>query len=82
MASQPQRKPSAQQSTEQGVISTFFTRLIQVFFFLLMTLFFSIIIEWLGMATAYWEQPGIEHSEKMLAQELSYLNEDFKRVRL
>ena len=71
MASQPQRNTSAQQSTEQGIISTTFTRLMQVFFFLFMTLFFSIIIEWLGMAAEYWEQPGIEHSEKMLAQELS-----------
>ena len=79
MASQPQRNASAQQRTEQGLISTTITRLMQLFFFLLMTLLFSIIIEWLGMATKYWEQPGIEHSEKMLAQELSYLNEDFKR---
>ena len=79
MASQPQRTTSAQQRTEQGIISTTITRLMQLFFFLLMTLLFSIIIEWLGMATKYWEQPGIEHSEKMLAQELSYLNEDFKR---
>ena len=79
MASQPPSNSSAQQRTEQGLISTTITRLMQLFFFLLMTLLFSILIEWLGMATKYWEQPGIEHSEKMLAQELSYLNEDFKR---
>jgi len=79
MASQAQGNASAQQRSEQGLISTTITRLMQLFFFLLMTLLFSILIEWLGMATDYWQEPDIQHSEKMLAQELKYLNDDFKR---
>ncbi len=80
MASQSKsNRTSAQQSTEQGMIGLTITRLLQVIFFFIMTLFFSIVIEWIGMATEYWEEPGVEHSEQMLVQELNYLNEDFKR---
>jgi len=79
MASNTQRTTSAQQATEQGIISLTLTRIMQLLIFLIMTLLFSISIEWLGMATDYWQEPGIQHSEKMLTQELRYLNEDFKR---
>ncbi len=79
MASNTQRTTSAHQTTEQGIISLTLTRVMQLMIFLIMTLLFSIAIEWLGMATDYWQEPNIQHSEKMLAQELNYLNEDFKR---
>jgi len=79
MADSGQRRSSAQQTTEQGIISTTLVRLTQIFIFLILTLLFSIFIEWLGMATQYWEEPNTQHSEMMLAQELNYLNEDFKR---
>ncbi len=79
MAVKNQRNNSAQQSTEQGVISATLIRLMQIVIFFILTLFFSILIEWTGMATGYWDEPGVKHSEKMLAQELSYLNDDFKR---
>ncbi|RLA19591.1 MAG: TIGR03747 family integrating conjugative element membrane protein, partial [Gammaproteobacteria bacterium] len=79
MASNTQRTTSAQQTTEQGIISLTLTRVMQLLIFLIMTLLFSISIEWLGMATDYWQESGIQHSEKMLSQELNYLNEDFKR---
>lgn len=79
MASNTQRTTSAHQTTEQGIISLTLTRVMQLVVFLIMTLLFSIAIEWLGMATDYWQEPNTQHSEKMLAQELKYLNEDFKR---
>jgi integrating conjugative element membrane protein (TIGR03747 family) len=73
------RQQSAQQSAEQGIISTIFLRLVQGLVFILLTLFFSIVIEWAGMATDFWEQPGAQHSAVMLEQELRYLNDDFKQ---
>ena len=79
MASNTQRTNAAQQTTEQGIIAGTLIRMMQVIVFMLLTLFFSILIEWLGMATHYWDEPGTQHSEKMLAQELKFLNEDFKR---
>ncbi len=79
MASNTQRTNSAHQTSENGIISSTLIRIMQIIIFFILTLFFSIIIEWVGMATDYWEEPGIQHSEKMLVQELSYLNEDFKR---
>jgi integrating conjugative element membrane protein (TIGR03747 family) len=79
LASNTQRISSVQQSTEQGLVAATLIRMMQVIVFMLLTLFFSVLIEWLGMATDYWDEPGTQHSEKMLAQEISYLNEDFKR---
>jgi len=79
MATNTRRSASAQQTAEQGLIASAFTRLLQVLVFMMLTLFFSILIEWAGMATHFWEEPGARHSEAMLDQELAYLNEDFKR---
>jgi len=49
-------------------------RLISV---LWVALIFSILLEWIGM-TWWWPEEGVRHSEHMLAQELRYLNDDFK----
>jgi integrating conjugative element membrane protein (TIGR03747 family) len=43
-----------------------------------MALVFSIIIEWMGMVF-WWPEEGVQHSRSMLAQELGYLNTDFRR---
>ncbi len=71
------RQPSAQHTTEQGVISTLLTSVIKLVFFLLLTLVFSILTEWIGM-TVIWPEQGRQHSQQMLEQELGYLNDDFK----
>lgn len=76
------RQKSAQQTAEQGIISTLFIRLMQGLVFIVLTLFFSIVIEWTGMATGFWKQPGAQHSAVMLEQELRYLNDDFKQSAL
>jgi len=78
MAEQKQQR-SAQQNTEQGIIAKILMGIMQLFVFLLLTLLFSVMVEWAGMATKYWEEPGAMHSEQMLKQELTYLNNDFKR---
>ncbi|MBE0436393.1 MAG: DUF4400 domain-containing protein, partial [Methylomicrobium sp.] len=80
MAEQTKRRPaSAQQSAEQGIIATTLIRLLQIVMYLILTLVFSIVIEWVGMAIGWWDEPGAEHSEGMLQQELQYLNRDFQR---
>ncbi|MEE9413450.1 MAG: TIGR03747 family integrating conjugative element membrane protein [Methylococcales bacterium] len=71
------RQPSAQQATEQGVIGSLLTGVIKLMFFLLLTLVFSILTEWIGM-TLIWPEQGKQHSQQMLERELGYLNEDFK----
>ncbi len=79
MANKTNNTKSAQKTTENGLIASIFIRLSQIVVFFVLTLVFSIVIEWIGMATNYWGEPGIQHSEKMLVQELIYLNDDFKR---
>ena len=39
---------------------------------------FSIIIEWVGMVL-WWPDEGLDHSRAMLASEISYLDNDFRR---
>lgn len=55
------------------------SHLLQALLFLLITLLFSILLEWLGMATGFWQAPGSQHSERMLEQELRVLNDEFQR---
>ncbi|MGR9052267.1 MAG: TIGR03747 family integrating conjugative element membrane protein [Gammaproteobacteria bacterium] len=70
---------SSAQQAEQGVIGATFTRLMTLLAFAVMTLLFSIATEWIGIATQFWDEPGTQHSELMLRQELEYLNRDFRQ---
>lgn len=79
MANSTAHHHSAQQRAEQGLFSKTLHTLIQAILFLFMTLLLSILIEWAGMATDFWEQPGSQHSQSLLQQELGYLNQDFRR---
>lgn len=63
---------------ERGLIGQFFHVIFQAITLLLLALLFSILVEWTGMAF-FWPDEGTAHSRDMLATELSYLNEDFKR---
>jgi integrating conjugative element membrane protein (TIGR03747 family) len=63
---------------QQGLISNFFTTLAQGIKWLLLSLVFSILTEWVGMAI-WWPEEGREHSRAMLAAEISYLQQDFGR---
>jgi len=42
------------------------------------SLLFSIIVEWVGMVL-WWPEQGIDHSRTMLANEIRYLDTDFRR---
>jgi integrating conjugative element membrane protein (TIGR03747 family) len=62
----------------QGLISKTLSNLAQAIQWLLLSLIFSIIIEWAGMVL-WWPEEGLDHSRKMLAAELGYLDADFRR---
>lgn len=62
----------------KGLISSFLTTIAQGIKWLLFSLVFSILIEWLGMAL-WWPDQGRGHSRNMLAAEIGYLRADFGR---
>ena len=63
---------------QEGLISKSLTAAAKVIQWLLLSLLFSILIEWAGMVL-WWPDEGLDHSRTMLATEISYLNTDFKR---
>jgi integrating conjugative element membrane protein (TIGR03747 family) len=62
----------------QGLISKFLTTVAQGIKWLLLSLVFSVLVEWLGMAF-WWPDEGRDHSRSMLAAEIGYLQADFGR---
>jgi integrating conjugative element membrane protein (TIGR03747 family) len=67
-----------QHPAERGIVGETFHIILQTATLLLAALFFSILVEWVGMIF-FWQDEGTAHSRDMLAAELTYLNEDFKR---
>jgi len=73
------RAPVAQRQLKKpGLLARVFRGLSQLISLLFVALVFSILLEWIGM-TIGWPEEGVRHSERMLAQELRYLNQDFKQ---
>jgi integrating conjugative element membrane protein (TIGR03747 family) len=62
----------------QGLISKTLSTLAQAIQWLLLSLIFSIIVEWAGMVL-WWPEEGLDHSRRMLAAEVGYLDADFRR---
>jgi integrating conjugative element membrane protein (TIGR03747 family) len=63
---------------QEGLISKSLTGAAKAIQWVLLSLVFSIIIEWIGLVL-WWPEEGIEHSRTMLAREVSYLDTDFRR---
>ena len=63
---------------QQGLISKSLTAAAKVIQWLLLSLLFSILVEWAGMLL-WWPEEGTGHSRAMLATEISYLQSDFRR---
>lgn len=63
---------------QRGLLSRALGSVARVAGWLVAALLFSIVIEWAGMLL-WWKDEGSLHSRAMLQQELSYLNEDFRR---
>ena len=62
----------------QGLVSRGLNTVAQAIKWLLFSLVFSIVIEWVGIKL-WWPEQGLEHSRMMLSREISYLNTDFRR---
>ena len=63
---------------EEGWLAKQLTAAAKVFQWLLLSLLFSILIEWAGMVL-WWPEQGLEHSRAMLEHELGYLDTDLRR---
>jgi integrating conjugative element membrane protein (TIGR03747 family) len=68
------RRPMAR----PGMFARILTGLAECLKWLLVSLVFSIVIEWIGMLL-WWEEEGVGHSRQMLIAELNYLDVDFRR---
>ncbi len=66
------------QVDQQGLFSKSLSAVAKIIQWLLFSLLFSSIVEWAGM-TLWWPDEGIDHSRTMLAREISYLDNDFRR---
>jgi len=66
------------QVVQQGLFSKTLSAVAKFIQWLLFSLLFSIIVEWAGMVL-WWPDEGIDHSRTMLATEISYLDNDFRR---
>ena len=65
-------------AVRQGLFSRALATISQAILWLLFSLLFSIIVEWVGMVL-WWPEQGLDHSRTMLAKEISYLDNDFRR---
>jgi len=63
---------------QEGAISKGLTTAAKLVQWLLFSLLFSIVVEWAGMVL-WWPDQGIDHSRAMLAREIGYLDNDFRR---
>ena len=61
-----------------GAISQVLTGFARFLKWLILSLVFSVLIEWIGM-TFWWEEQGVAHSRQMLVNELQFLGADFHR---
>ncbi len=66
------------QIDQQGLFSKSLSAVAKIIQWLLFSLLFSSIVEWAGM-TLWWPDEGIDHSRTMLAREIRYLDNDFRR---
>jgi len=67
-----------QRVAQEGAISRGLTTAAKLVQWLLFSLLFSIVVEWAGMVL-WWPDQGIDHSRAMLAREIDYLDNDFRR---
>lgn len=72
------RADPRRREVRQGLISRGLTAAAQTATWLLLSLVFSVVIEWAGMLF-WWPQAGTDHSRTMLAAELGYLDAELGR---
>lgn len=72
-----QREKPPRQPVEHGMIGGTVIALSKGILVLIFTLVLAVMLEWAGMAW-WWKEQGSEHSRMMLANEVTYLNEQFR----
>ncbi len=72
----PAPRHAGQQTSEQS--PGLLRRMLQLVYWLLLALIFSILIEWIGM-TVWWPEEGVNHSLDMLEAEIGYLSGDLRQ---
>ena len=71
------RAPAVQREPKKpGAVGRVIGALAKLTSTLVLALLCSVLLEWLGMAV-WWPEERVLHSERVLAQELRYLSEDF-----
>ncbi len=65
-------------AVQQGLFTRGLATISQAILWLLFSLLFSIVVEWVGMVL-WWPEQGLDHSRTMLSNEISYLDTDFRR---
>lgn len=78
MASAAKRQTQGSHPANQGAVSRALSTSANVLAWLFVALVFSIISEWVGM-WLWWPDEGVDHSRRMLDNEIGYINQDFSR---
>jgi integrating conjugative element membrane protein (TIGR03747 family) len=71
-------RDAAQRPPPKGFVAAMVGRVGKAIRWLLFSLLFSIAVECLGMVF-WWPEAGLDHSRQMLAQEIEYLDQDFRQ---
>ena len=71
-------RDAAAHPARKGFIAALFGRIGSAIRWLLLSLLVSIVVEGFGMVF-WWPEQGLDHSRQMLAQEIEYLDQDFRQ---
>ena len=71
-------REAAPHGTRNGFVAATFSRAGTAVRWLLLSLLISILVECTGMVF-WWPEAGLDHSRQMLAQEIEYLDKDFRQ---
>jgi len=72
------RREASYQAARPGRVARTVCAIGRIIRWLLLSLLFSIVIECAGIVF-WWPDAGLEHSQQMLAQEIDYLDRDFRQ---
>ena len=71
-------REASHQAARPGFVARTVSRIGKAIRWLLLSLLFSIVVECLGIVF-WWPDAGLQHSQQMLAQEIEYLDRDFRQ---
>jgi hypothetical protein len=74
------KREKAGEDSKRGFVSTVLTLPVAIVMAIFISSLVSFIIEAVGMAAGWWVEPGVLHSQKMVEQELMYLNDRLEKT--